>query len=109
MKNVVLLKDNEMVGRAVRRNLSDALIEAADTDYDSADVIDAPVTEYANDIRPLSAEAVQEFLDVNEASDSDEMHVFRAFDSAYDMAGFLKGLADFGPTKKYVKPGTFRR
>lgn len=88
-----MYKDDNMVGRVIR----------------SADVIDAPVTEYANDIQPLSAEAVQEFLDVNEASDSDEMHVFRAFDSAYDMAGFLKGLADFGPTKKYVKPGTFRR
>lgn len=72
-------------------------------------VIDAPVTEYANDIRPLSAEAVQEFLDVNEASDSDEMHVFRAFDSAYDRANFLRNLAECGHTEKYVKPGTFRR
>ncbi len=92
MKNVVLYKDDNMVGCVIR----------------SADVIDAPVTEYANDIRPLSAEAVQEFLDVNEASDSDEMHVFRAFDSAYDRADFIRNLAEYGQTKKYVKPGTFR-
>ena len=64
---------------------------------------------YANDIQPLSPEAVQVFLDENMASDVEEMHVFRAFDSAYDRANFLKNLAECGHTEKYVKPGTFLR
>lgn len=78
------------------------------TNRNQANQLKKKEMKYANDIQPLSPEAVQGFLDENMASDVEEMHVFRAFDAAYDRADFIRNLAENVYTKKYVKPGTFR-
>lgn len=62
---------------------------------------------YVNQMRELSEQEVIDFAIEAGANDYELMHLERKAAASVDMAQFIREVYEFGPTRKFVEPGTF--